>query len=413
MSKGNNVAVVGGGASGLLAAIAASRAGATVTVLERLERVGKKLLVTGNGRCNLTNLDGSFSHFHGRHPEFARPTLTALDAKRTREFFEELGITTKVEEGGKVYPLCEQASAVLDVLRYELQRQGVGVKPAADVVRIRKDKNGFRLALKGGESLRSERVILATGGKASPQLGSNGSGYGLAEALGHGLVEPFPALVQLRLEAPFLKQLKGLKIVGRAALLGDEGILQQEEGEILFADYGLSGPPVLQLSRRAGERLQAGRSVWLELDLFPTCGCPELVLLLRRRLAALPDRSVGFGLVGFLHKRLIPVLLQQVGIGAGRSSASVSGSEIERVAAQAEGVAAGRARAPFLGAGPGDGRRRGHGRCRCAHSGVAAGAGSPFLRRTAGHRRRQRWLQPAVGLVFRFRGGDPFGASLN
>ncbi|NMA70283.1 MAG: NAD(P)/FAD-dependent oxidoreductase [Desulfitobacterium sp.] len=308
------VVVVGGGAAGLFAAIIAAREGGKVTILEKNQRVGKKILATGNGRCNLTNVNMEISHFHGQNPKFAYSALRTFDKEQTIQFFEELGIAHKVEEGGKVYPNSNQASSVLDVLRYEIERLGIETIVEAEVKEIKNKKRGFELITKEGQKYFAQNVIIATGGKAAPNLSSNGSGYPLVQKLGHTLIEPFPALVQLKLAEPFLKQIKGIKFVGRAEIILNGKSQAQEEGEILFTDYGISGPPILQLSRIAAENIRRGREVWLKLVILDKYSSEELSQYLEKRWAANPRKSLFFSFVGFINKQLIPVVLKEAGI---------------------------------------------------------------------------------------------------
>lgn len=311
------IVIVGGGAAGITAAIAAREKGAEVTVLERKERIGKKILATGNGRCNLTNTDLGISHYHGKNPKFAYGALTRFDYQQTIDFFERLGIAHKVEAGGKVYPVSNQASSVLDVMRYELERIGVDVICEAEVKEIKKnDKNRqpFSVVMGDGTKHQAHRVIIATGGKASPNLGSNGSGYTLARSLGHDIVEPFPALVQLKLASNFLKQIKGIKFDGDAEIIVNNKVIAGARGEILFTEYGISGPPIFDLSRKAGEYLQKGTAVWLKVVLVNFLSPEELDRLLVKRFSEQPQKPLSFNFVGFLNKRLAPVILRAAGI---------------------------------------------------------------------------------------------------
>jgi hypothetical protein len=308
------VAVVGGGAAGLIAAMAARYNGAEVTVLERKDRVGKKILATGNGRCNLSNMDLDISHYHGTNPKFAMGALNRFDFHKTMDLFEGLGIAWKVEEGGKVYPMSHQASSVLDVMRYELDRLGVITKVEAGVNTIESQNGGFILKLSTGEKIKAHRVIITTGGKAAPNLGSNGSGYALAEKLGHNIVDPFPALVQLKLSADFLKQISGVKFEGEAEIWAAGKARARAGGEILFTDYGISGPPILSLSRKAGEYLQEGEEVFIRVILINSMSAGQLETFLLQRLQQQAHKSIFFSFVGFINKRLIPVLLKEAGI---------------------------------------------------------------------------------------------------
>lgn len=308
------VAVVGGGAAGLTAAIAARRKGAEVIVLERMDRVGKKILATGNGRCNITNTDLSISHFNGSNPKFVFGALSRFDFNRTMDFFERLGVAWKVEEGGKVFPVSNQASSVLDVIRHELEVLGVDILCEAEVKDISRVNGGFVIKLADRRTIKADRVIIATGGRAAPNLGSNGSGYLLAQNLGHRLVDTFPALVQLKLGAGFLKQITGIKFDGEAEILVDNKPYARAAGEILFTAFGISGPPILGLSRKAGEFLRQGAKVMLKVILISYLSMEELDRFLKNRLKQQANKPLDFSFVGFINKRLVPVLLREAGI---------------------------------------------------------------------------------------------------
>lgn len=311
---GRRVIIIGGGAAGMTAGIVASRNGAQVVILEQMNRVGKKILATGNGRCNLTNENISINRYHGKNPSFAMNALEQFNMEQTVQFFEYMGVSCKSEDGGKVYPRSDQASSVLDVMRYEIERLGIDEKVEGGVKSIHPGKKEFTVVLRDGVELRGDRVVIAAGGKAAPNLGSNGSGYGLVTPFGHKLIDPFPALVQLKLNAQFLKALKGVKFIGAAAVgVGDEE-LRREIGEVLFTDYGISGPPILQLSRKAGEQLQIGRKPWIEVDMFPGYTKEELGEMLFIKLGYQPQKPLDFSFVGLINKRLIPVVLKEAGV---------------------------------------------------------------------------------------------------
>ncbi len=322
-----HVIVVGGGASGMIAAIAAARKGAVVTLLERNPRIGKKLLATGNGRCNFTNVNAEATCYNGVNPRFVFGALKRFGVEETIAFFEQLGIAHKIEEQGKVFPMSDQASSVLDVLMYEMKELGVEVrcdayvqqiKPRADGTRnsgmVDKGKAGFLLVLTQGETLEGDKVILAAGGKAMPSSGSDGNGYKLAEELGHTVTTVFPGLVQLMLEGDFFAQIQGVKLVGTAELLDTGKTIAEDRGDILFANYGVSGPPILQLSRTAGEILQQQRTPILKIRVLDNFTTEELTELLQNRFRNNPEKTVEFSLVGLINKRLIRVLLKQAGI---------------------------------------------------------------------------------------------------
>lgn len=332
--KNCQVAVIGGGAAGMMAAIFARRHGAEVVILERNPRIGKKILVTGNGRCNYTNIHaGDAKYYHGQNPKFVYSALSQFSVEQTINFFERLGIAHKVEDMGKVFPMSDQASSVLDVMRYELERIGVEVICDAFVNNIEQLGGKFKISTEGGLTATADRVIIAMGGKAKPSTGSDGNGYDLARKLGHTIIDIFPGLVQLKLEGNFFHQIKGVKIVGSVELISGNKTLGKERGDILFADYGVSGPPVFQLSRKAAELLHKGKEALLKVSLIDTMDVDELDQMLIRRFKESPQKTVEFSLVGLINKRLINVVLKQAGIRDLRIPvANISAQERRRIA---------------------------------------------------------------------------------
>lgn len=305
------IAVIGGGASGLTAAIAAAKNGAEVTIYEKLNRVGKKILATGNGRCNYTNINLSKECYHSNELKLTEEVMNFFDLEKTLVFFENLGILPYVDESGKVYPNSLQASSLLDVLRYELERLKVEEVTDFNVTALRKSKDKFFII--GNDTLTADRVILSTGGKASPQLGSDGKGYEIAKSFGHEIIEPFPALVQLRLKGKYFKRMAGIKFDGIVKAYAGEKLIREEEGEILFTDYGISGPPILQVSRRVIEELNNKNKPFLTIDMFPQYSKLELYDILEKRFRKIDYKTLQEGMVGFINKKLIPVVLYEAG----------------------------------------------------------------------------------------------------
>ncbi len=328
-----SVLIIGGGAAGLVAAIAARRQGARVTILEKGQRVGRKILATGNGRCNLTNTDLDISHFHGANPRFAHGVLRRLDHAGTLTFFHELGIVPRVEDG-RVYPLSNQSSSVLDVLRYEVDRLGIVTELEAAVAEMSRQGERFAVVTADQRSFTADRVIIATGGMAAPAFGCSGDGYRLAAAFGHALVDPHPALVQLHLEAPYLKQIDGVRCHGRAELRVSGKVMADDEGELLFTAYGISGIPIMQVSRVAAHWLQAGESVMLHLDLLPQSSRDALDAMLAERFATQPEKGVAFNLVGMLNHKLAQVVVQEAGIREiARPAGKITGAQRQQLVA--------------------------------------------------------------------------------
>lgn len=303
-----NILIIGGGASGLLAAIIARRQKANVTILERNLKIGKKILATGNGRCNFTNANATKNDYN--HPEFVSKAFEIFGPKVTMDFFESLGIAPKIEDLGKTYPLSEQASSILDVLVYEINRIGVHVVTDAHVKSIKKNHNVFTVQLENGTRYDGDKVIISTGGKAMPSSGSDGSGYMLAQMMGHHVTHIFPALVKLKLDSPYLKQLDGVKIPGRVQLIHRNQMLQEEEGDVLFTKSGISGPTILQLSRKANALLAEKQEVFIKVILVNLMTKADV----EKRMSLSSSRPIDFSLVGLIHKKIIPSLLKEAGI---------------------------------------------------------------------------------------------------
>lgn len=326
------IGIIGGGVSGMTAAIAAARLGASVCLFEKTDRVGKKLLATGNGRCNLSNRDMSLSHYHGSCAGLVPAVFECFGPEDTAAFWKELGIEQREQERGKLYPRSLQASSVLDVLRYELQRLNVECLTDQPVQEIRKTEAGFALKTPGGIR-RFSRVILAAGGKASPKFGADGSGAALARQLGLRLRPLRPALCRLECRHPELRALMGVKVDAEAVLRTETGEEQRAGGEVLFTETGLSGPPILELSRRAGEELEKGRTAAVYLDLCPEESPGEVFAAFSERFSAMPYKNLKDGLNGWLHKKLIPVVARESGLSLQTGCGSLSRKDVGRLAA--------------------------------------------------------------------------------
>lgn len=319
----SNIAIIGGGASGIVAAIAAAENQSnSVTIYEKGERIGKKILVTGNGRCNMTNIYATVDNYHGNNPEFIKASVKRFWVEETLEFFKTLGIVHKVEDNGKVYPYSDQASAVLDVLRTKLEFSGVTVRTGFEAESIKKKNYGFLLKSYKGETAYADRIIVATGGKAAPNLGSNGSGYEILKKLGHSITDLYPSLVQITTETEVVKKLKGIKVNAKMTL-GEFS----ETGEVLFTDYGLSGPPVFSLSSRLTNQKE------IIIDIMSEYSEDEIIELLRERIGYMPYTALENFLVGMLNKRVGQALLKSCGIvPLSRYAYDLSEDEIIKIA---------------------------------------------------------------------------------
>ena len=327
----NRIVVVGGGASGMMAAIVAQSRGFDVTILERNDRVGKKLLATGNGRCNYTNENIDLRFFHGEDKEFIKSVLDRFTNKDAIEFFERLGITPAVEDNGKVFPLSYQSSSMLDVLRYEMKRIGVNVITDSYVVKITKGKE-FKLYIKDGREFKADKVIFATGGMAMPVSGSDGNGYSLAKTFKHIKNEPTPALVQLKLVGDKWKQINGVKFIGRASLKINNKYIAEDIGDILFTDYGVSGPPILQLSREAIRAKKEGKNVKIGISILYNSSKEDIYNYLLERFKNMPEKTLEESLIGMLNKRLILPIIKELKLDKDKLSSDISENEISLLA---------------------------------------------------------------------------------
>lgn len=303
------VAVVGGGASGMLAALAAAHVGAKVHLFERQARLGRKLAATGNGRCNLTNLQAGPHRYHGADPSFAACALERFTPERTLDAFRALGLLTTAEPGGRVYPLSDSAGSVVDVLRFGLDALGVEQHMGLEVQRIRRSGPGFRLSWDGG-AMTAEAVIIACGGAAGGKLGASRSGYALLEAFGHSCTALHPALVQLRTEENWTRALKGVRALAEVRLERSGTEAARVTGEVQFTEYGLSGPLIFDLSRQALE----GGKCRLLLDLLPGISREEVRSLLQQRIDTRPGLQLDDIFTGTVQNRIGRVLVKYAGL---------------------------------------------------------------------------------------------------
>ena len=327
-----HILVIGGGAAGLAAAITAARESpaARVTVLERMDRVGKKILATGNGRCNLTNMGASFAHFYSSDKGALKRALEGMTPASVVDFFASLGLLCQEEDEGRVYPYCKQASMVLDVLLQALERLNITVQCSCAVTGIGRNKGKFAVKTADGQTLNADAVILTCGGKAAPKLGSDGSGYGLAKAVGHSCTALYPALVAFQCDMNGLGSLKGIRAEAGLTLLAGNHLLGQEVGEVQFTEYGLSGIPAMQLSGRLS-RLRKGEKCTALVDLFPTWEHEALFRNLKTRQKT--QETLENLLLGTIHKRLAYAVLKSAGLQPlSRPAASLTPAELHRLA---------------------------------------------------------------------------------
>lgn len=330
------VCIVGGGAAGMMAAIIAAREGAAVTVLEHNEKTGKKILATGNGRCNLTNLYQAASCYHSQERNLAWEVLEQFDVQKTIRFFSELGIYTKNKNGG-LYPSSMQASSVQELLEMEARYRKVKIKCREHVTEIQvlqaAAKPVFQVKTETW-SYEADAVILACGSKASAIEGADGSGYTLAKSLGLKVIKPLPALVPLKGKGTYFTKWAGTRVEGKVILKAGAQILDTAEGELQLTDYGISGIPVFQLSSQAARLLDSGVPVSVELDFLPDFDEKGLEEFLKRRENTCPYKTQRELLTGLLPKKLADVLSE------GKTDRKTLVQRIKRFAVEIKGTKA-------------------------------------------------------------------------
>ncbi len=320
------IGIIGGGASGMAAALAAAEnCNAQVLLFERQARLGRKLQATGNGRCNLTNMEAAIRGYHGEEAHFAKYALQAFDPAATRKWFEALGLFTVAEPGGRVYPYSDQANSVVDVLRFALDKPNIQVITGFEVTKLRKTDTGF-LVSDGSDSYGCDRVIIACGGLAGTKLGGSMSGYKLLNKLGHTTTKLRPSLVQLKTDWPGVVGLKGVRANCHAQILYNGDICAQSTGELQFTEYGLSGPVIFEISRDACQKMGQWQC---RLDFLPHIPAQTLLKELQRRRST-PQKAEEL-LTGILHNRLGRVLTKDACISGQCAIAELTDEQLSGV----------------------------------------------------------------------------------
>jgi predicted Rossmann fold flavoprotein len=331
MSKRFDLAIVGAGASGLAAAVSGARRGASVVLLERLQRPGKKLLATGGGRCNLLNEGLSAAAFTSTDPQLVASVLGRFGAKEIKGFFEGLGLPLQSDETGRVYPATNQAASVLKVLELETGRRGIAVETGFDVDKITASPAGFMVDAVDGRSIEAGAVILAGGGRSYPALGSNGSCYDLAASFGHRIVTPVPSAVPLLAKDRLCHLLQGQRLRARVSVRVGGRPGPSVEGELLFTQYGLSGTAVLDVSESVSIALnrEGAKDLAVAVDLVPFMPEKDLTDELSRRLrAGWPERDLAAGLLPEKFALVMPQLLREASSADGPGSGAATARKL-------------------------------------------------------------------------------------
>lgn len=320
MKNKMKIAVIGGGASGMTAAITAARQGAEVILFEKNDRVGKKLLVTGNGKCNLSNIEFSMDQYYCSDKEKLQKIFNRFSPWDTVSFFESMGLMVKEKNKG-LYPYSEQASAVLDILRMELTRNKVQVITGVEIEKVirQENKSVFEIKDKNGKNYVFDRLILCSGSGAGLKSAGQ-SGYGIARKFGHRVTPMVPGLAALKSDEKFCKALGGVRCNAKLTLMIDGAPKAEESGEVQFTEYGVSGIPVFQFSRQAAYALKDKKEVNVFTDFFRDQPEQSFAFFVRLRYESSKEKTLEEFLTGTLNKKINMVLIKRSGLKPGMTA---------------------------------------------------------------------------------------------
>jgi len=327
-----NIAIIGGGTSGCIAAIMASQNEKSVILIERNDEIGKKILVTGNSRCNLTNRKIDSSRYHGANPEFIDAVLKSFDQNKTIRYFESLGLKTKEEDNGRIFPAGDKASDVVAVLNQKLKKNNVVVELNSLVRKIEKDKQ-WKIKLENGKEIIADKLIITTGGKAAYSLGSSGDGYFWAENFGHTITELNPSLVPIEIKEEWIKKVQGVKIVAKISTKLSESVtpiaIQEKTGDVLFTHYGISGPAAMAQGSAVAKNIF--KMISINIDLFPTINPNQLDNKIKYIFNNNGAKSIKNNLSHLIPLKLITTLLNNINIDPDKKSAEVSKNDRRKI----------------------------------------------------------------------------------
>lgn len=331
MTSKYDVIIIGAGAAGMCAAINIKKHNRSISVaiLEQLSRVGKKLITTGNGRCNISNADIRLDRYHGNNVGFAQYALHKYDNRFIEGFFAELGVIFTYDETGRAYPYSLQASSVVDSMRFALDNMGVDTFVDTKVLSYSRQEGLFYVKTDNGDFLCKKIIVAAGLYSGGEKLGSNGSCFKILKSCGYKTVKTTPAIVQVKTVTDVVRSLKGIKVNALASLMIDGKLMRSEFGEVLFCDYGLSGPPVLQLSREV-ERVSGEKII--SLDLMNGYTFSDICDMLNFRLSALKERNLEEFFTGMLNKRVGQALIKKCGLKLSNSVSTLKNGDIKQMA---------------------------------------------------------------------------------
>lgn len=300
------VVIVGGGASGLTAAITATRNGKDVTIIERNNKCGKKILITGNGRCNFWNTDENLSHFHSSNSNLLKEFITDERKNSILKFFDSLGLAYKTKNG-YYYPFSNQAFTVENALLSECKKLNIKIINDITVEKIIK-KDCF-IINPDKENIKAKNIIIATGSKAAPKTGSDGLGYEISKSLGHNIITPLPSLVQLKADEPYFKNWSGIRTDVKVNLLINHKYIKSETGEVQLTNYGLSGICIFNLSGETAKALNQNKNVIISINFIPFASNPKIFLQTLNKNSY--HKTISELLEGILHYKLVDIIIKK------------------------------------------------------------------------------------------------------
>lgn len=327
----NKVAVIGGGAAGLMAALTAAKAGADVTIYEHNKSVGKKILASGNGRCNIINTTASSSDYFGADPGFAAFCLGQMPFASFEKFCQSIGLLLDIKDDGRCYPLSNEAKSVLLAFQTAVQEAGVKIITEKRISSISKEENRFVVETDQAKA-HYDKVLIATGSEAAPQLGATGDGYAFAKAFGHDIEAPYPSLVQLHIDSTLHHKMAGVKTLAEVTLYINGRPEDKVQGDILFTRYGISGLAILDISQKASSALMEYQHVAVGINLLPRFNRQALGTLIEKLTVSVPNHPLETALTGILSTKIVPHLLQSAHIRPDIPAAQLTIKEIKKLA---------------------------------------------------------------------------------
>lgn len=330
MSVYPSIAIIGGGAAGLMAALTAARAGADVTIYEHNPSVGKKILASGNGRCNIINTTASADDYAGADPSFVTYALKQLNFGYFEKFCHSIGLILDIKEDGRCYPLSNEAKSVLIAFKSAVSEVGVHIRTDAVVSAISKQENRFIVETSMGKNY-FDKVLIATGSEAAPQLGATADGHRFAKRFGHEVLPTYPSLVQLHLDSKNHHKMAGVKTTAEVTLFIDGKSNEKIQGDILFTSYGISGLAILDISQKSSHALLNKQRVSISLNLLPRYDRQSLTSVIEKLFSSVPNHTVHTALCGVIPAKIATYLLEDATIALSATVSALTPKEIKKL----------------------------------------------------------------------------------